>query len=333
MKDERGYLVLIGGAEDRRDRMVILKMIMKLSRNGRVVIIPSATMYTDEAIRDYRGIFESIGARSVDGLNIRCPEDGYSDYYIDILEDSDTIFFTGGDQTRLVNSLNKTRVMDKIREKFRDGATIAGTSAGASAVSDPMIYDGDDEGFIKSAVKHTKGLGLLSGITVDTHFLERERIPRLSQLLSSGISSRGIGINEDTAIVISADNKFEVIGSGVVTVMNAEKMRYSSYDEVDRNEPVSVDGVEIGFLASGTVFDLVCWRIDQGGRSVMPGYIEREFEEKGRYEEREYRQEYKASQSFLPRDQHSKEQNIGEITRPAERGRRKTSRGKRHGRQ
>ncbi len=340
MSDKRGYLVLIGGAEDKIDKITILRKVMQLSRNGNIAVVPCATSQPLEAVRDYKDVFERIGAGSVEGLDIRCSADGDRDYYLDILEKSDTIFFTGGDQTRLVDSLYRTKVMDKIRERYGNGATIAGTSAGAAAASDPMIYDGDDEGFNKYAVKHTKGLGFLRGITVDTHFLQRERIPRLSQFLSSGISSRALGINEDTAIVVSPDNRFEVIGSGTVTVMNAENMKYSSYDEVGKNEPVSVDGVEIGFLAEGTVFDIEEWRIEKEGKSVIPEGIKHDYayhSERERYESREREYETQNEDSFKEREsdnsrrnEYSRDDKKYDKKRPSERGRGRNAKGRRH---
>ncbi len=291
MEDKRGYLVLIGGAEDRKDRMVILRRILELTSNRNVVVVPSATSYTADAISDYRDVFFSIGASMVDGIDIQSRYEAERDDYSHLLDDAGLIFFTGGDQTRLVDSLWQTKTMEIIRKRFKEGATIAGTSAGAAAASDPMIYDGDDEGFSKSAVKHTRGFGFLKEITVDTHFLQRERIPRLSQFLSSGLSQKGIGLNEDTAIFISPDNKFEVVGSGTVTVMNSENMKYSSYDDVNRNEPISVDGVEIGFLAEGSVFDLDRWKIDKEINAILPKYEKSEYREYRETEDEKRRRE------------------------------------------
>lgn len=276
MTDKRGYLVLIGGAEDKRGEMVILRKIMDMNHNGNVVVIPTATSYGRDAIRDYEDVFRSIGAGRVDGLDIQYRDEANREDYVDTLQEADVVFFTGGDQTRLVDALCKSKVMDAVRRKFAQGATIAGTSAGAAAVSDPMIYDGDDQGFSKHAVKHARGFGLLRDITVDTHFMQRERIPRLSQFLSSGKSKKGIGIDEDTAVFVCPDNTFEVVGRGVVTVMNADKLKYSNYAKVDRNEHISVDGVEIGFLAHGTVFDMAGWRIDKGKSVRVPRSVKDE---------------------------------------------------------
>lgn len=271
MVNGKGYLVLIGGAEDRTGRRRILRKVLNLNEGKRVAIIPSATMYASETIADYRDIFLKIGADRVWGIDIRRRSEGDRKEYLETLEECDVIFFTGGDQTRLVDLLESTKALDKIWERYgTDNVVIAGTSAGAAAAGDFMIYDGDGNGFNKSSIKHSSGFGFIKGITIDTHFMARRRISRLSQFLASGKSHKGIGISEDTAIVVFPDQTFEVIGRDVVTVMNSKELWYSNYDRIDTDEHVTVDGVNVGFLSHGTRFDLKRWRVDEGETALIP---------------------------------------------------------------
>jgi cyanophycinase len=141
------------------------------------------------------------------------------------------------------------------------GATIAGTSAGAAAASNPLIYDGDDAGFTKNVTKDAEGFGFVKNITIDTHFTERNRIYRLSQFLLSGKSHRGIGIGENTAVIIAPDHTMEVIGSGMVTVINTKRTTFSNFESVNRYEPLTANGINIGFLHSGALFNLQYWKV------------------------------------------------------------------------
>ena len=259
---KQGYLFLIGGAEDRRGNMVVLKNVVKVSKAKNIVIIPTASNYTREVINTYYNAFKRIGVDNVKGIDIRYRDEVDQSKNFDFIKNADLVFFSGGDQKRLVEIFENTQLLDFIKQRFFDGLLhIAGTSAGAAAVSDPVLFDGDYNGFSKNSINSCRGFRLLEGITIDTHFLARERIPRLSQFLISGKSLKGIGIDEDTCIIISPDLRFNVIGSGMVTVINADKVTYSNHESIQSKEKFSVNNLRIGFLSPGTKFSLKRWSI------------------------------------------------------------------------
>jgi len=194
-------------------------------------------------------------------VDIRSPREAEHPDHLAAVDHADLIFFTGGDQVRLVQRLGGSTLLERIRARFAAGATLAGTSAGAAAASDPMIFDGDGRGFRKGSVRHGPGFGFLPEITVDTHFVSRGRISRLAQFLSSGNCHRGIGLGEDTAVFIAPDGIAEVHGCGMVTILSAEHLDVSSYHESEVGGQLTMDGLRLGFLAPGTLFDLAAWRV------------------------------------------------------------------------
>ena len=175
---------------------------------------------------------------------------------------TDLVFLSGGDQTKLVSVLHQTKLFHEIRMKFYNGELhIAGTSAGAAAASNPMLYDGDYQGFQKEAINSAEGFGFLPTVTIDTHFLQRERISRLSQFCLSGRSNKGIGLDEDTAIMIYPDNKFTVIGSGMVTLINIGRLINSNYYKIQKDETINFNNLRIGFISEGVNFSIRRWMI------------------------------------------------------------------------
>ena len=255
-KKGKGFLVLIGGNEDKRNNKTILKSLIELNKAKNVVIIPTASSYPKSLGEKYFRAFKKLGLEEISVLDIRYRNEVDKEKNFEAIQNADCIFFTGGDQVRLVKIFQNSKLLNLIIEKFQQGMTIAGSSAGAAAVSDPMIFDGDYKGFHKGSVNSGCGFGLLPDITMDTHFIKRCRLSRLTQFLSSGKSDCGIGLAEDTAIIISPENKFKVIGSGVVTVLSSKKMKYTNFDEIAKNEKLTADGLSISFLSNGTVFCL-----------------------------------------------------------------------------
>jgi len=258
---KKGYLVLIGGAEDRSREKIILKETVRLNNARKVVVIPTASSYPSDLGNNYYYAFRDLGVDIIEVVDVRTRSDADRNEYLKKLTDTDMVFFTGGDQVKLVDILSDTKLHRKISRLYKSGVTIAGTSAGAAAASDPLIYSGDDKGLFKGEVRHDKGFGFLKNITVDTHFSARIRLQRLTQFLLSGYNLRGIGIDEDTAIIVNSDNEFEVIGSGAVTVVNTRWVSFSDYNEVRNNNPFSVNGVHVGFLQPGTIFNTQYWKI------------------------------------------------------------------------
>ena len=259
--NNRGLLALIGGSEDRHNGHGLLARIVQESRAGCAAIIPAASAAQDELDRDYLKAFQSLGVAEVLPLVIGGREEADSPENLEKVRKADLFFFTGGSQVRLLDTLEGSGLLAEVVRRHQAGATIAGTSAGAAAAGEWTIFYGDGHGTEKEASGWRKGFGLLPGLAVDTHFLERGRIYRLGQFLSSGVCRRGIGLPEDTAVFVKSDGVMEVAGSGVVTVMDGEGIQSNDFGKVEKGTPVTVHGLGLGFLPAGARFDLNKWRV------------------------------------------------------------------------
>ncbi len=259
----KGYLVLIGGAEDKTREMRILRRTLEINYAKNIVVIPSASGYPADTGKKYYHVFRDLGADNVKIFDIRGKHEADSSEYLKQINYADLIFFTGGDQVKLADTLLGTKLLRKIKRLFKDGITIAGTSAGAAAAGNLMIFDGDRKGFRKGMVKYSEGFEFIKNITIDTHFNKRERLLRLTDFLISGNSSRGIGLGEDTAIIINPFKQFEVIGSGIVTLLDSRRHTYSNYETALNNERLNTNGLNIGFLQDGAVFNMQHWSVNK----------------------------------------------------------------------
>ncbi len=260
MHNNRGTLTLIGGAEDRKAKDGVLKKLIERTRAKHVAVVPTASMYGYELGDEYKDTFRQLGVDKIDIFNIKERRDTENPRYIDIAKEADLIFFTGGDQVKLAHVFLHTELLKVIKDRyFLEGLHLAGTSAGAMVMSDPLIYEGDGKDLQKGAVFFEPGFGITDKITVDTHFMERGRIPRICAFLASGYSKRGIGVGEDSAAHISADDKLEVFGSGIVVTFNADKLRYSNFHNIREDELIDMDNVALSFLVDGSRFDLTKW--------------------------------------------------------------------------
>lgn len=263
-KPQRAFLILIGGAEDKRNKKTVLRKVVETTQASNIIIIPSASFYPRDIAFNYIEAFNSLGVEKVDYFDIRYPKEADTESFFKKINEADLLYFSGGDQVKLVNTFEGTQLLEKIKTRFLAGElSIAGTSAGAAAASNPMTYDGDYNGFIKGSVHYSKGFGFLDDITVDTHFISRGRIARLTQFLLTGLSKKGIGLGEDTGIVISSDNTFEVVGSGMVTLINSEEITHSNFKEIEDGSFYAVNNLKIGFLTAGMKFNLDKWLVEK----------------------------------------------------------------------
>ncbi len=260
----KGNLVLIGGAEDRKEEKTVLGNLIGINKAERVIIIPTATLYPVESGEDYYDAFRELGVKNVDIFDIRETREADRKSYLERLKKADMVFFTGGDQVRLTRILLDTRLINLIKHRFlHERLTVAGTSAGAAAAADPMTFDGDNQGLIKGSVKFDKGFGFIENITIDTHFVARGRLGRLTQFLCNGYTQRGIGIGENTSVTILPDHTMYVKGSGIVTVFSTEDVIFSNFNQIRDNEKITLDGIRLGFLQEGAIFDLHKWKTTQ----------------------------------------------------------------------
>lgn len=268
---KRGTLVIIGGAEDKRTDMKILKIVYKLSGGDKsiIAIVTTATNNPEGAEREYCEIFKSLGTKSVYGLNIYNREQADDNNNVNSILKADCIFFVGGDQLRISSILGGTRVYDAILKSLFNGKIIAGTSAGASMMSQVMVVEGkDDEAPRKCTLKMAPGMGMLQGVIIDQHFNQRGRIGRLLAAVAQNPAIIGLGIDEDTAVIVDADMKFTVAGSGVVTVVDGRDITFTNISEQYPDEPLAITNVKIHVFPEGYGFNF----------NTKEGIIEKKFE-------------------------------------------------------
>ncbi|MDQ3269906.1 MAG: cyanophycinase [Pseudomonadota bacterium] len=256
--NERGWIIPIGGAEDRQSRRQILKRFVSHcgGRDANIVIIPTASRKADTGSR-YQDLFERLEAGSSTVVDFATREDGQRDDYLRQIENASGVFLTGGNQLRITTILGGTPAAKLIRTRNAHGMHVAGTSAGASVLSEHMIAFGK-EGSSPSAssVRLAPGLGLTNRFIIDQHFRQRDRLGRLVAALAYNPFAIGIGLDEDTAAFIGPDNTLEVEGSGAVTVVDAGELQFSSMAEASLNQPVCLLGLTVHLLVSGATYNL-----------------------------------------------------------------------------
>ena len=261
MQTNRGTLTLVGGAEDRSKSNGVLAKILDWTRARHVVIVPTASMYGYELGAEYMEAFRKSDVNRVDVMDVKERKDTERESYLRMAQAADLIFFTGGDQVKLAQVFRQTDLLRIIKTRFSEqGLHLAGTSAGAMVMSDPLIYEGDGKDFQKGAVFFEPGFGIVPNITVDTHFLERGRMARVCSFMASGYTKKGIGISEDTAAHITAEDRMEVYGTGIVVTFNGDEIRYSNFHDIQENQLIDLDNVALSFLVQGSRFDLASWR-------------------------------------------------------------------------
>jgi cyanophycinase len=254
----RGWIVPIGGAENKENDRHILERFIRVSGgvNADIVVIPTASRMHETGPR-YEKLFNELGAAQVTVMDFDTRRDCQETGRLRRIEEATGIFFTGGNQLRLTTLLGGTPVAKLIRSRNARGVTVGGTSAGASILSEHMIAFGDEgSSVISGSVRLAPGLGLTNRFIIDQHFRQRDRLGRLITALAYNPFAVGIGLDEDTAAFIGPDEIIEVEGSGGVTVVDASEVSYSSIGEVDDGQPVSVLGLRLHILVAGATFNL-----------------------------------------------------------------------------
>lgn len=255
----QGNLVIIGGAEDKKGRCEILKKVVRLAggQEARLVVLTAATEQPEAVGREYDRIFRRLGVKEIGVLNIGSRrEAGYEQHALAVNE-ATGIFFTGGDQLRITSLLGGTRVYQALHEAYQRGVVIAGTSAGASVMSATMIVEGDSEETPKkNTLKMAPGMGLIQGVVVDQHFAQRGRLGRLLTAVAQNPYILGIGIDEDTAVMVNDREEFEVIGSQTVTVVEGSQVTATNVSESNPSEPLALSNVILHVLPAGYRYDL-----------------------------------------------------------------------------
>ncbi len=255
----KGVLVIIGGAEDKKQECAILRKVVKLAggRQAKIVILTTATEKPTEVGQEYLKIFKQIGVQEIEILDIAYREAGQEMNASRIIEEASGIFFTGGDQLRITSLLGGTTLDWALQQAYQQGAVVAGTSAGASAMSSTMIVEGPGEEAAKlNTVQMAPGMGLLNGVVIDQHFDQRGRLGRLLSAVAQNPGYLGIGLDEDTAIVVYASGEFEVIGSQTVTIIDGQKINYTNVSEIQPNQELALTGVKLHVLPAGYGYSL-----------------------------------------------------------------------------
>ena len=254
-----GNLIIIGGAEDKKGDKEILKKVAEfVNKEDMILIATVATEYPGKSFEKYYKVFSGLGIKRIEKLDISSREDACSRKNIDIIKKCNLLFFTGGDQLRITSILGGTPVYDALKEICSEGKVIAGTSAGASVMSHTMIVQGEDEESPrKCTLKMSPGLGLIDSVIIDQHFAQRGRIGRLLTAVAQNPEVLGIGIDEDTAIVVSDVGIAEVIGSGAVYFLDGTSIIYSNVSEQYSDEVLSMFNVKLHVLKEGNKFDLI----------------------------------------------------------------------------
>ena len=270
-----GHLVAVGGAEDKgtdlekgileRNRLNffelgILKTIVSLigEIGPHVEVITTASSIPDEVAQNYKDAFEKLGCMSVGHMRIRNREDAALPEYKQRLSACNCIMFSGGNQLRLSSIFGGTDFLDLLKQRYQEGNfLIAGTSAGAMAMSNTMIYEGNAAiANLKGEVKITTGLGLLQNVIIDTHFDKRGRFNRLAQAVAAQPGAIGIGLGEDTGVIVSEGHVLKAIGSGSVVIIDGRNIEYNNIADIDFGKPISVENIIVHIMSKGDEYNL-----------------------------------------------------------------------------
>ena len=251
----KGTLVIIGGHEDHEGERVILKEIASHISDGKLVLATVASHEPDGYLERYQASFAGLGVDHVTELYVRDRREAMQDEKLRELDKVNAVFFSGGDQLRITSQIGDTPIIRRVMELYEKGGLIAGTSAGASAMSETMLAKGKGDSSYRLGDLHmAPGLGLVPNVIIDQHFAERGRIGRLIGAVAQNPRMLGIGIDEDTAIVVHGE-KFRVIGSGAVYIVDASGVTRSTVAEGDIDEPLSICNLTLHILTSGDQFD------------------------------------------------------------------------------
>jgi cyanophycinase len=257
----KGTLIIIGGHEDKDGDRPILAHVAEQARhkngNGRLVIVTVATEAPAEMAEQYTTVFTELGVHTIDVLDIRTRAEAHDQANVQKLAKAAVIFFTGGDQLRITSQIGDSPVFRCMHERYQQGGTIVGTSAGAAAMPETMLVGGPSDTSSKiSGIAMAPGLGLLASVVVDSHFAERGRMGRLLGAIAQNPKNLGVGIDEDTAILVKPDQPIQVLGSGAVYVVDGQDVSYSSLSEKNPEGIVSIFDVKVHVLGADDRFDL-----------------------------------------------------------------------------
>ena len=238
----------------------ILSRVVRESggRDARIVVIPTASRIPEEVGKNYMEAFGKLGCRNVHVLDIRERAQSEDEKNIDLIRKADCIMFSGGNQSNITKKIGNTPIHRILLDRYKnDPIVIAGTSAGAMCMSEEMITGGSSqESFFKGAVGLNKGLGFIPDLIIDSHFIRRGRFGRLAEAVAAFPNLLGVGLAEDTGLVIRECNTFEVIGSGMVLLFDPSKLKHNNQKILARGEPMSLSNLKTHVLSNGDRFNI-----------------------------------------------------------------------------
>jgi len=251
-------LIIIGGHERKNGDKPILAEVARRIGNGRLVVTTVASEEPDGLYDNYERVFRSLGVKHLANLEVRDREQATAESTVRVLADATGVFFTGGDQLRITSQIGDTPTFQRIREIYEEGGVLAGTSAGASVMCETMLVagNGDRSHRLGEDLQMAPGLGFIEGMVIDQHFAERGRVGRLLAPITQNPKNLGIGIDEDTALVVENEKSFYVLGSGAVYVFDGQHVTASNVAEAEADHVLSVYDMTLHVLSQGDRFDL-----------------------------------------------------------------------------
>jgi cyanophycinase len=258
LTEARGILMAIGGAEERTPESPILKEFVRLAsgKKANIVVMTVATDSPEEVGAEYIEVFEKIGVKSVQAVDVSSRADAIAEENIKAVREASGLFFTGGDQLHITSLIGGTELQKAIYEIYEKGIIIGGTSAGAAMMSNSMILQGDGEEAPKlGAVEMGPGMDLIVGCMIDTHFSQRGRHGRLLTAVAHYPQDMGIGLDENTAMIVDK-GEMRVMGTGAVTIIDAGGMTYANTPYVEKGQNLALADVRVHVVCEGEKFNL-----------------------------------------------------------------------------
>jgi len=274
MQHPKGYLIAIGGAEDKGTeeekerqnsldffKQGILQQIIELAgkkTEPKIEVVTTASSIPDEVGQIYKKAFKKLGLVDIGHLKIPSRKEADSKKVLERLDKCNCLLFSGGDQLRLCSIIGGTDFLDIVRERFeKEHFVIAGTSAGAAAMSNTMICSGEEaKAYLKGRVELGIGLGFLRDVIIDTHFDARGRFGRLVQAIAAQPGAIGIGLDEDTAVIIEKGSRLKAIGSSSVVIVDGSSIKHNNIADIKNGMPISVANLQVSVMTNSDLYDI-----------------------------------------------------------------------------
>jgi cyanophycinase len=267
----KGILIPIGGNEDKGNgdnemytlefiQNGILHHVVRLAGgvDSKIVIIPTASSIPDEVIDNYMDAFQKLGCSDVHALDIRTREQSEEPENIKLIEEANAVLFSGGDQSKITRFIGDSTIHRVLLHRYmNENFVIAGTSAGAMCMSSKMITGGNNpESFRKGVVGMGEGMGFTPNLIIDSHFIQRGRFGRLTEAVAKYPKLIGIGLSEDTGLIIRNNNEFEVIGSGMAIIFDGRNLLHNNEAILEKGVPMTLTNLVTHILSNGDRFEI-----------------------------------------------------------------------------